>query len=196
VDNNNTKRLYIQCNKIETGWLHLDNCNSTNKRDATVWEKMSNLFNDPTFAPETEAVVDLHTDYVESEILLHLYVKEMSPATPEKCKDKFSTMMIQMKRCISKWERSGQDKRGIIEPDGNEGEEEKEDGAAPVVKFGSFANRSKVALDSQHSFFPFYQLYLLYLWHMLERHNLLGSSLIEQVCCCNKWRSRSAVGDS
>jgi hypothetical protein len=90
---------------------------------------------------------------------------------------KFSTMMIQMKRCISKWERSGQGKGGIIEPDGNEGEEEKEDGTAPVVEFGSFANQSKVALDSQHSFFPFYQLYLLYLWHMLEKHNLLGSSL-------------------
>jgi hypothetical protein len=47
---------------------------------------MSDTFNNPTFAPETEAVVDLHTDYVESEILLHSYVKEMSAATPEKCK--------------------------------------------------------------------------------------------------------------
>jgi hypothetical protein len=124
VDNNNTKRLYLQCNKIETGRLHLDNRNSTDKRDPTVWEKMSGTFNDPTFAPETEAVVDLHTDYVESEILLDSYVKEMPAATPEKCKDKFSTMMIQMKRYISKWERSGQGKGGIIEPDGNEGEEE------------------------------------------------------------------------
>jgi hypothetical protein len=34
-------------------------------------------------------------------------------------------MMIQMKQCIAKLERSGQDKGGIIEPKGNEGGEEK-----------------------------------------------------------------------
>jgi hypothetical protein len=177
VDIDNTKCLYLQHNKIETGRLHLDNRNSLDKRDATVWEKVSDTFNDPTFAPETEAVANFHTDYVKSEILLRLYMKEMSAATPEKYGDKFSTMMIQMKRCISKWERSGQGKGGIIEPDGNEGEEEKEDETATVVEFGSFANWSKVALDSPHSFLPFYQPYLLYCWHMLEKHNLLGSSL-------------------
>jgi hypothetical protein len=76
VDNENIKHLYLQRNKIETGRLHLDNRISTEKQDPTVWEKMSNTFNDPTFAPETEAVVDLHTDYIKSEIALHLYVME------------------------------------------------------------------------------------------------------------------------
>jgi hypothetical protein len=54
-------------------------------------------------------------------------------------------MMIQMKRCISKWEPSGQGEGSIIEQDGNEGEEEKEDGTTLVFEFCSFANRSKVA---------------------------------------------------
>jgi hypothetical protein len=58
VDNNNTKRVYIWRNNIQTGWLYLDTHNSADKRDAIVWEMMADTFNNQTFAPETEAVVD------------------------------------------------------------------------------------------------------------------------------------------
>jgi hypothetical protein len=137
---------------------------------------MTDKFNDNKFSPETEAVVDLHSDYKESFELPHSKVKDMSPATPEKWKENFSTMMIQMKRCIAKWECSGQGEGGNIEPGDDE---EQEEGSAPLVvdEFGSLTKQSKVALDSRESFFFGHQPYLLYFWHMLNKHNLLGSSL-------------------
>jgi hypothetical protein len=54
--------------------------------------------------------------------------------------------------------------------------EEKTDGTEGTV-YGSFRNRSAGALDLRSKFIDFNQSYLLYLWHMLEKHGLLGSSL-------------------
>jgi hypothetical protein len=90
-------------------------------------------------------------------------------------------MINQMKQCIAKWERSGQDKGGNIEP---EDDNEEQDEAAPVgeSQFGLLSNQSGTALDSQHSFFHFQQTYLLYFWHMLGK----------SICClellpCINW---------
>jgi hypothetical protein len=43
--------------------------------------------------------------------------------------------------------------------------------------FGSLKNRSQRALDSRSSFFVNKQPYLLYLWEVLENHDLLVSSM-------------------
>jgi hypothetical protein len=87
-------------------------------------------------------------------------------------------MINQMKRCIAKWERSGQGKGGNIEP---EDIDEEQDGAAPVAEpqFRLLSNRSETALDSRHSFFHFQQTYLMYFWHMLDKHTLFGTSLLQ-----------------
>jgi hypothetical protein len=45
------------------------------------------------------------------------------------------------------------------------------------VEFGSLQNRSQNALASRRNFFRDRQLYLLYLWEMLNTHDLLGSAL-------------------
>lgn len=57
--------------------------------------------------------------------------------------------------------------------------QEDDDDAPPPqeeVEFGSFERRTQVALDSRHSFFPSHQPYLLYMWHMLQKHDLLVTS--------------------
>jgi hypothetical protein len=58
------------------------------KRNQSVWEMMSDKFNDQTFSPQTESVINLHSDYKESEAIPHSKVSHMLPATPEKCHKK------------------------------------------------------------------------------------------------------------
>ena len=66
VDNDQIKHAFLQRNDIDSSRLHLDNRNSVTNRAATVWEMMSEKFNDNTFTPESEAV----TDTVTTRILL------------------------------------------------------------------------------------------------------------------------------
>ena len=110
-------------------------------------------------------------------MLYHSLVKNMAVATPEKCKEKISTALIAMKRCIAKWERSGQGEGGNIEEEEGDDEEQDSSSSNSQAKFGSLNNRSKIALDSRESFFNSHQSYLLYLWYMLDKHNLLSNSL-------------------
>jgi ElaB/YqjD/DUF883 family membrane-anchored ribosome-binding protein len=183
VDNDEIKYAFLHRNDVDSSRLTLDNRNSVTKRAATVWEMLSEKFNDDTFTPESEAVQDLHSDYKDSIVLYHSLVKNMTVATPEKCKEKISSAMIAMKRCIAKWERSGQGEGGNIEEEEEEeeeGDDEEQDSPSSKnspAKFGSLNRRSKIALDSRESFFNSHQSYLLYLWHMLDKHNLLSTSL-------------------
>jgi hypothetical protein len=70
--------------------MELVNRNSTAKQQQSVWEMISNTWNDPSFAPQTEVIQDLHQNFVVSDKLEHRLVEEMAPATPDKCRVKFS----------------------------------------------------------------------------------------------------------
>ena len=80
-------------------------------------------FNDPTFAPVTEELPELHSDFICSELLEHALVKDLAHATPEKCQGKFASMIVQMNRCIAKWERSGQGEGGGMESESDDEED-------------------------------------------------------------------------
>ena len=58
------------------------------------------------------------------------------------------------------------------EEDGDNG-----DGGKGERVFGSLKNHSQRALDSRSSFFVNKEPYLLYLWEVLENHDLLVSSV-------------------
>ena len=79
-------------------------------------------------------------------------------------------MVFQLNHVIANCERRGQG-------DGKIDESEGEDGEGPEHVFGSFKNHSCCALDQQKSFMQQHQAYLLKLWHMLDKHDLLGSSM-------------------
>ena len=94
---------------------------------------------------------------------------KLSPATPDKVQEKFSTMNVHLKRIIRNWERSGQGDGGIDVD--NEGDE--------VSKHGGLNNRSRGALGTRSGFLGTNQPYLLYLWEMLNKYQLPSSSFTE-----------------
>jgi hypothetical protein len=167
VDHDETKRLFLTRYDLDNDRLQVENRNSTKKRATTVWELVSDWWNDPSYSPTTESLPDLHTDFFNEMKIDYSLVSAMAVASPEKCENKFTTMMVDLKRVIANWERSGQGDGGIDVDEDDIG-----DG-----RFGSLGNRDRGALDRRHSFVKYHQSYLLYLWHMLDKHNLLVSSL-------------------
>ena len=74
-------------------------------------------------------------------------------------------MLVSLKRIVDKWERSGQGEGGIdVEMDGDE---------TTGFEFGSLKNRSRGALESRSSFINDSPPYLLYLWEILDKYQLL-----------------------
>jgi hypothetical protein len=56
VDHDNIKKAFSRRNDLPSGRLHLDNPNSVDKRPVTVWELLSNKWNDPEYIVETECI--------------------------------------------------------------------------------------------------------------------------------------------
>jgi len=112
----------------------------------------------------------MHSDFAVSFMVPHEQVKDdMVEATPERCQGKMSNMIVEMNQMISDLEQSGQGYGGV-EP------------ATPVrteqdTNFGSFENRSTAALDLRSSFLRDRPIYIGYMWHLLNKHHLLYSSL-------------------
>lgn len=81
-------------------------------------------------------------------------------------------MLVNLKRIIDKWERSGQGDGGF------EPEDDDDEGETYQPEFGSFHDRRHGALASRGAFLNGRPSYLLYLWHHLE-----ASDLITSACC-------------
>ncbi len=100
-------------------------------------------------------------------------------------------MILQLNRVIRGWERSGQGDGGITddEVDNEDGEEnEVDDTPAHECEFGSLKNCLQLALNNQKYFVEGKSSYLLYLWELLDEHDLAGSSmqrLNDDVCSGN-----------
>ncbi len=54
---------------------------------------------------------------------------------------------------------------------------DEENNAATNTEFGCFANRTDRAFDLRKSFVLYNQIYLLYIWHMLDKHDLMKTSM-------------------
>jgi hypothetical protein len=175
IDNDNIKLAFLKRHDISSSRMVVENRNSVAKREKTVWELVSEKWNDIDFSYET-ACIGLHSDFSTSKFQFHTDVENMMVATPEKCEQKFQSMMSELNKRIEKWERSGQ---------GDGGEQafedyDNEDGDIRVPSsegYGILKGRDQGALDKIHAFFEYNQSYLIYLWYMVESHGLLGSSL-------------------
>jgi hypothetical protein len=75
VDDNNTKHAFLTRYTIAPGRMEVENCNSTSCRQPTVWHMISNRWNDPSFAPETEEIPDLHSEFDLLEEIPHQLVE-------------------------------------------------------------------------------------------------------------------------
>jgi hypothetical protein len=135
---------------------------------------VSDWWNDPDFNPTTEVVHDLHSDYLVEIDIGYEQVVSMHEATPEYVERRFQGMMVVLKRGIKNWELSGMGDGGRDEDqDCADCEEQYREGHG---KFGSISGRDHTALSNRHAFFEWNQSYVLYAWHMLEKHGLLQSS--------------------
>ena len=78
VHSDEIRRAYLKRNAISTKQIALDNQKSIEKRATTVWELLSDLWNDTTFAPVTEYIDDLHSNYAHPISILHSRVSTLS----------------------------------------------------------------------------------------------------------------------
>ena len=94
-------------------------------------------------------------------------------------------MNLALKHGINNWEHSGQGDGGYISGDNNsdtDDEDNDADGAEDnqensSVGFGKLSGRQQRALDQRWNFFDIKQTYLLYLWDILDEHNLVQLSM-------------------
>jgi len=146
------------------------------------------------------------TEYQFSEVIHHSLVADMKPATPDKCKEQFASMNVMLTRVITAWTQSGQGDGGkmykkvqkILRRNENKEEEEEtsshgdEDDNSDTSSssdedddddnhVGPLCPRNKedggVKLSEKTSFVNGKQLYILYLWQMVENYDLLQTSL-------------------
>ena len=158
VSNGEIIRLFLSRYDLANDRLQVENRKSEGKKPVTVWELVANVFNDPEFSPTTEALPDLHPDYALPIDVGYSTVCLMVEATPEKCESRFNGMMVDLKCIINNWKLSGQGDGGLV--DNNEGDEGQRGG-----------------MDERKNFVKYQQSYLLYLWHILEKYNLLVSAV-------------------
>ena len=189
VDNDNIKLAFLKRHDIASSRMVVENRNSISKRDKTVWELVAEKWNDIDFSFQTASIGQFHSDFSDSKFMFHTDVENMMPATPEKCEQKYQSMVSELNKRIEKWERSGQGDGGEQSYD----EEEEEEIRAPTSEgYGSLRDRNQGALDKVHAFFEYNQSYLIYLWYMIDTHGLLGSSL--QRLCDDIGSNNGAIG--
>ncbi len=115
----------------------------------------------------TEFIADLHLDFTRLISIPHSRVSTLSPATPDKVQEKISTMTVSLQRIIRNWQHSRQGDGGIdIDDDVDE-------------EFGSLNNWPHGALNTRLAFLGNNQSYLLYLWEMLNKYQLLSTAFSE-----------------
>ena len=150
---------------------------------SNVWHMVAKKWNDPSISPST-SVKESHSDFSQPIVIHFDAVAKLLPATPEKVEEKWNSMNLALKRGITNWERSGQGDGGYI--DNNEDDATNNNGVAvdgsdddddETVQFGVLAGRSQGALDMRRNFFDDKATYLLYLWDILDEHDLVQSTM-------------------
>jgi hypothetical protein len=135
VQNDDAKMLYLKRRHIDRGREAVDGRNSVEKQAVTCWEIIADSWNDPGFNPTTEMITDLHSDFMEEIDLSHSCVAAYHEATPEYVEKRFQGMIVNLKRGIANWEKSGAGDGGQDEGDGFNSDAEENDGGGVCVCF-------------------------------------------------------------
>lgn len=158
----------------------LDARNSVEQRPPTVYELIADKWNSPLFNPRTE-VFECHHHYMVPIDCSFSQVKDLAPATPQKVRDKLTEMRTSLIRIIDAWERSGQGDGGyddtLDDEDGSENHDDYGVNNEQDKRFGELKHRSRRALDSRSSFLQNRPSYLLYFWEMIDKHDLLKTTV-------------------
>lgn len=162
----------------------LDGRNSAD-RPLNAYELIAAKWNDPTFNPRS-LILNCHPDFEASIDISHGAVVDLADATAAKVEDLLTTVRTLLIRLITDWERSGQGEGGHANVAGEDIDFE----AIPTVstipdavyeqndaEFGSLCNRSRPALACRRNFLNGKPSYLLYFWELMEKHQLLSSTV-------------------
>lgn len=155
------KPAYLKRNDLSGDRLGVENRNSV-VAQPNVYSLIADLWNNKDFEPETESLADLHDDFIVSQKLSYDKVASLAVADSTRVVRLLSQMRVSLNRIIGNWERSGQGDGGNDEREGE--------------NFGSLEGRSGAALHRRASFVEAKNSYLLYYWHMLEKHQLRAST--------------------
>jgi hypothetical protein len=116
-------------------------------------------------------------------------VVQLTPATPQRIQDFFTSTRSDLLRIISNWEMSGQGDGGRENEDAAVDDEDGHslslmssssidiDEMPPAALGGNLCNRPPRALDNRAAFLNGRPSYLLYFWEVADTHQLLASSL-------------------
>jgi hypothetical protein len=110
-----------------------------------------------------ELSLKLSIHFVVSRVITFDSCSELTTATPEKCANKCSTMLVELQLLIGCWSLSGK------------GDEDLDGYTADKDNFGSL-RCSQGALDSHANFLGTSQPYFLYLLGFFDVHDLLRTS--------------------
>jgi hypothetical protein len=93
----------------------------------------------------------------------------LAKATPQKCEGKFNAVVLNLKRIITMWERSGQGEGGFLH--------EEEEAQLRLNDFGSLAGRSENALSNRTNFVRNKDKHFLFLWDLIDKYDLLKTCM-------------------
>ena len=178
------KGAFLRRNNARTR-RELDGRNSAD-RPLTVYEMIANKWNDSTFNPRS-MITNCHPDFESSIDISHGAVSNLSDATPSKVEDMLTVIRTHLIRLITDWERSGQGEGGHVNVAGEDIEGLADKEMIPTVpavvyeftdtEFGQLANRGRPALATRRNFLQGKPSYLLYYWELMDRHQLLSSTV-------------------
>jgi hypothetical protein len=158
--------------------MAIEQQNAPAAMESNVWHMVANKWNNPNFLPVTSVKPDTHSNFARPIPLTFETVSTLQPATMEKVEQKWNSVNLTLKRGIQKWERSGQGDGGFDKEDAAvEEDEDASDEGGNGNRFRRLKKRPQQALDLRRNFFDGKSTYLLYLWEMLEEHNLFQSSM-------------------
>jgi hypothetical protein len=93
VNNDKIKHAYLQHFDLPSDRMVVENHNIAESRAASCWTVMSeDKWNDPHFSPCTTIMGELHSDFAFPIAIDHDVVSDMATATPEKVKDRRSSL--------------------------------------------------------------------------------------------------------
>jgi hypothetical protein len=201
VDNDDIKRAFIHHNDVPSGRMAVENRNTKEAKAANVWQRVADKWNDVGFAPATESLPDLFRDtFAVSETIPHDMVVSFLPPNADKAKERFESMIRVLKLIIPKWEKSGQgdggghrqddddnpfvDNDDVVDDDNDDDDDDDDDddaGEGGVAKekhkWGETKGRGRYSLSKRQDFFQNTNSYVLYMWHIIDKHDLIGTSM-------------------
>jgi len=174
IDDNNIKGAYIRRLQIPSGRMAVENRRTPAAIASNVWYMVAEKWNDESFLPTT-SVKDTYSDFRRPISIPFDVVSNLLPATSEKVEEKWNSMNLALKRGITNWERSGQGDGGYTDEYDDISRDSDIDSAGndnDAFEFGNLRGRPQRALDLCRNYFDDRNSYLIYLWDILDEHNL------------------------